>query len=300
MRLSELTLRVFRIRAVPSSSESAFPIVSAHRLPAILQQLKPESPPFRCYMPSSQYRSLRERLRESEGPGETAEILGATALEKCESGEVSLVEIDIPGANCLDLVHGENDARNVGERLIVQNGKQDIGVLQEKEKLGGTVGEISSGSAEYTDLHLAAYRDDVERVKLLLNEGANVNCKARNGSTPLHWAAGAGALECVKLLLSQGADPTIRSYTWEVALGGKGSGQTALHWAAESGHQKIVLTMLEWNPELALYLDERRQSPRQLAVRNAHSDINRVLSNAELEKLILVEIRGEMLFKGVC
>lgn len=56
----------------------------------------------------------------------------------------------------------------------------------------------------------AAIRGQTEAVKLLLEKGANINNKHRDGSTALHGAAFLGRVETVKLLLEKGADINIR------------------------------------------------------------------------------------------
>lgn len=52
--------------------------------------------------------------------------------------------------------------------------------------------------------------DDLEKIRELLNQGADVNWRdVLNGSTGLHWATSNGNLAAVKLLLENGADPNI-------------------------------------------------------------------------------------------
>jgi ankyrin repeat protein len=61
-----------------------------------------------------------------------------------------------------------------------------------------------------TDLHSAARDGDVERVKKLLEKGANPNVQDEAGLTPLHWAADVGSVDMVKFLLEHGADPNVQ------------------------------------------------------------------------------------------
>ena len=57
-------------------------------------------------------------------------------------------------------------------------------------------------------LHLAVLKDNGEIVKLLLENGADIEIKAKDEfkSTPLMWAAFWGLYEMAKLLLEEGAD----------------------------------------------------------------------------------------------
>ncbi|XP_031556000.1 ankyrin-3-like [Actinia tenebrosa] len=55
-------------------------------------------------------------------------------------------------------------------------------------------------------LHVMARQGDAESVKILLENGAEVNRQALNGSTPLHEAAQSGSLDCILMLLSYEAD----------------------------------------------------------------------------------------------
>jgi ankyrin repeat protein len=62
----------------------------------------------------------------------------------------------------------------------------------------------SSGSTPLSD---AAFRGNLEIVKLLLDRGANVNATNRDGNTPLIGAAFMCRTEVVRLLLDKGASP---------------------------------------------------------------------------------------------
>ena len=109
-----------------------------------------------------------------------------------------------------------------------------------------------------TALHWAAYHDDLETAKLLVDAGADVNAANRYGVTPLSLACTNGNEAMVDLLLEAGADPntTLRGDETALmtaartgrlgpvkALLSRGAdvnarerrGQTALMWAAAEG-----------------------------------------------------------------
>eukprot|EP01059_Diplonema_ambulator_P033272 TRINITY_DN688_c0_g1_i11.p1 TRINITY_DN688_c0_g1~~TRINITY_DN688_c0_g1_i11.p1 ORF type:complete len:261 (+),score=74.44 TRINITY_DN688_c0_g1_i11:749-1531(+) len=76
-------------------------------------------------------------------------------------------------------------------------------------------------------LHIAAYYGKLAIARLLIDEGADVNCKDNFGCTPLHDAARAGAVEVAKLLLGKGADICSKDWFGESPLD-KADGQTEL------------------------------------------------------------------------
>lgn len=81
----------------------------------------------------------------------------------------------------------------------------------------------------------AAAKGDIEAVRALLREGADVNAAQGDGLTALHWAALNGDGELAEVLLYAGAnpEPTTR-------LGG----YTPLHQASQSGATEVVEALL--------------------------------------------------------
>ena len=66
-------------------------------------------------------------------------------------------------------------------------------------------GVIASGA---TPLHMAVLSDQREVARLLVDEGANINARAKEeyGGTPLHWAAALGRVEMAGYLIDAGAN----------------------------------------------------------------------------------------------
>ncbi len=62
----------------------------------------------------------------------------------------------------------------------------------------------------WTPLHGASKSGNLELVKFLIEEGADVNAPDEVGMTPLHLAAKHGHSEVVKLLIQKKADPHVR------------------------------------------------------------------------------------------
>ena len=86
-----------------------------------------------------------------------------------------------------------------------------------------------------TSLMNAAVGGDVNAVKKLLNEGADVNVQGFNGWTALSEAAYGGHTKIVKLLIEKGADVNAKA----------NNGVTALMWAAWNGHTEIVKLLID-------------------------------------------------------
>ena len=84
-------------------------------------------------------------------------------------------------------------------------------------------------------LYKAANRNQLEKVRPLIEQGANVNVVLRGDGTPLIAAARSGHLEMVRLLLDNGAKPN---------LGVSGDGNP-LQNAAQEGHREVVILLLQ-------------------------------------------------------
>ncbi|MCK5340888.1 MAG: ankyrin repeat domain-containing protein, partial [Desulfobulbaceae bacterium] len=67
-------------------------------------------------------------------------------------------------------------------------------------------------------LQSAAARGDLEKVRSLLESGADVNAKGRNNSTALIVASGPEHARIVKILMDNGADIHARDNTGNTAL----------------------------------------------------------------------------------
>lgn len=66
---------------------------------------------------------------------------------------------------------------------------------------------IKGGKAQETPLHIAARVDEGEKcAQMLLKSGADPNITMENGETPLHVAARHGRLRIIRLLLQDGAN----------------------------------------------------------------------------------------------
>src|SRR5207248_569371 len=109
----------------------------------------------------------------------------------------------------------------------------------------------------------AERRRHVEMVKLLLENGADVDAKDYYGWTALHIAAESGDEALVRLLLDKGADPNTKrtGFSWAES--------TALHIAAACGHEAVVDVLLEKGADIEIKNNEE-ETALHIAARNGH------------------------------
>jgi hypothetical protein len=97
--------------------------------------------------------------------------------------------------------------------------------------------EAKDGVYKRTCLHIASDNGHLAICRLLIDKGAQVEAKDRDGygRTPLHWAAWKGHVEIVRLLCDRGADAEARDI----------DGWKPLHFAAFYGHISVVNELIE-------------------------------------------------------
>ncbi|MBN2270416.1 MAG: ankyrin repeat domain-containing protein [Sedimentisphaerales bacterium] len=154
------------------------------------------------------------------------------------------------------------------------NAKDDSGcTLLDDVALGRSEPEIFefllSKGADANNIHLAAYRGDVNRVKSFLKEGADINEKRTTRQrTPLDYAVKGGKVEAVRLLIAEGADinagdkdtpvliQAVISGNTEIAglllangadlnVVGSSMRMTALHTAVLRGNKEMVQLLID-------------------------------------------------------
>ena len=90
-------------------------------------------------------------------------------------------------------------------------------------------------------LHAAAADGEIERVKSLISEGADINAKNGDGWTPLQYAASRGHKEIVELLLVHDAD---------VNIGGE-KNMTAAEYAMKNNHTEIFQLLISKGADIS-------------------------------------------------
>jgi ankyrin repeat protein len=82
----------------------------------------------------------------------------------------------------------------------------------------------------WTPLHYGATGPNVEVVRFLLDQGADINAIAPNGASPLMMAARYGPEDSVRLLIARGADKRVRNSL----------NQSAVDYARMSGREFLL------------------------------------------------------------
>ena len=116
----------------------------------------------------------------------------------------------------------------------------------------------------------AVQRGNIEAIKQHLASGTNVNLKNDGGSTPLIEASRKGHKEIAKLLIENGADVNCKlEYTTDIE---SIEGWTSLHVAAAKGH-KVIAELLIIKGADVNAMDDTRRSPLDWAqiIRVQHS-----------------------------
>lgn len=171
---------------------------------------------------------------------------------------------------------------------------------------GQTVNDGWNGDEHHrAPLHIAAFHGMVEVVELLLEWGATVNLKDKDGHIPLHWAAIGGHSKVAWILLQNEAlVDEANFYGWTplhaVAEGGdvgtalvlldkgatldmaQNSGWTPLHTAAHHGKREVVEVLLKKGAKKGLKnYEQGKKTPLDLAKEKGFQDIVALLENYE-------------------
>jgi len=96
-----------------------------------------------------------------------------------------------------------------------------------------------------TVLHIAVFKDDLDMVKHLIDNGADINAKAEDDFTALHLAVSIGNAEIVRELIANKSDINAKIK----------DGSTALYFAVNKGHLDIVSQLLRKGAEIVYQSD---------------------------------------------
>ena len=122
----------------------------------------------------------------------------------------------------------------------------------------------------WTVLHDAASEGRLTIAEILLDAGANVNVRNKDGETPLYWAAKKGRTDLARLLLERKADPNLQESIKQ---------RTPLHEAAFRGYQEITELLVANGANINAH-DKAGKSPLFYATDEGHNEIVEQLKKA--------------------
>ena len=130
--------------------------------------------------------------------------------EKIEAGRTKVVKL-------LQQHGAATNTKNESNALCDAVRSGDLQTV--KEQLANGV-DINAGDSEFgvTALSWAGLLDATEIAEFLVEKGADVNAKSRDGSTPLHSAAFLGHTKIAELLIQKGAEVNPKNYRGETPL----------------------------------------------------------------------------------
>ncbi len=209
-------------------------------------------------------------------------------FEAVQAGDVAGVRKLIAAQPAL--VHAKNDGsmsplmlatyfgrRDVADLLLEHGAEADIftaaalGMTERITELlkedGGLVSALSPDG--WTALHLAAHFGQVEAARTLIESGADVGARSRNGlaNMPIHAALAGRHNEMARLLLAHGAEVNARQH----------GGFTPLHAAAQDGDRTNVALLLEHGADPRAVTDDGK-TPRMLAEEAGHTEVAQLLT----------------------
>jgi ankyrin repeat protein/ribosomal protein L40E len=166
-------------------------------------------------------------------------------------------------------VEQRESSANLEEELLKAAREGDVEKVKDLLARGADPNAIRLGT---TPLHIAAGHGRFDIVKILVENGANVNVKDLMGFTPLHSAILGNHLAIVKFLIENGADVNAKV---ENCLT-KWNWCTSLHLAAFAGDPNIIRFLIDRGADLNAK-DGAGLTPLHIAARYGHPSVVELL-----------------------
>ena len=113
-------------------------------------------------------------------------------------------------------------------------------------------------------------------IELLLDNGADVNLRDKQGRIALHWAAAAGQKPIVEMLIARGSNVNARTDSIGTEKE-EDSAWTPLHRACEKGHKDIAEILITNGANINAKT-KRGKTALSLAKKNGHEQVVELLS----------------------
>lgn len=179
--------------------------------------------------------------------------------ERGERPKYSIDDTDLDGNTALHYAAMKGQLKMA--ILLLEKGAEGA----EKNKANHTFHEIQEPNG-LTLLHIAVIKGDLDAVKRLVEEKANIETKSRRGYTPLQYALLREHSEVARYLIESGA-----------AIDEKNSqGATLLHLAAAKGLTEIVKIFSDKNLDKNAR-DNKLRTPLHDAIRKGHVEVAKYL-----------------------
>ncbi|GAB4273559.1 MAG: ankyrin repeat domain-containing protein [Candidatus Rifleibacteriota bacterium] len=176
-------------------------------------------------------------------------------------------------------IYEQNDAGNL---LVLATKYRCFALAQKLLKTGNFKINQKAQQGGLSALHYAVQAGNLDFVKLLVENGANVNLFGDNNRTPLHIAAEENFTDIAKFLVEKGAN--VNAYELEPvdrlsSSAGKYErkfANGALHYATQNGNLELVKLLVE-NGANANAFSCGENTPLHYAAYNGHDEIIRYL-----------------------
>jgi ankyrin repeat protein len=153
-----------------------------------------------------------------------------------------------------------SDSYNFLKAVRERNGSKAIELLN---KGGPTLIDTPDGNTGERGMHIAVKDRDLSWVGFLMQKGARVDLKDRNGNTPLMIAARIGFVDAARLLIAKGAQVNVAN----------SFGETPLIMAAQKRDLAMVRLLLTQGADPAKRDIASGMSARDYAVRDGRSEM---------------------------
>ena len=132
---------------------------------------------------------------------------------------------------------------------------------------------VDKSATEGSDLYRAVWSGDVDTLKKLLAEGADVNVNDEDGDLLLHEAIWRDHLDVVQVLIDAGADVNARD----------ANGDPLLHEAIWRGHTEVVQILIDAGADVNA-VDSDGDPLLHEAIWRGHTEIEQILVSAGARK----------------
>jgi ankyrin repeat protein/cell division protein FtsB len=219
----ELDLKNFRIQYPNESVINANPILHARLLELITAKNEAWYTYFRAY-DAAHPKTLEDVLWVVAKAGFVKEVAPLMNLSKVTRNCIHLQPIMM---NVKLGRYGRTQLHHCAENGLTTSVKRLLSI----RNINVNVKDNWDG---YTPLHWAVETGHVEIIRLLLQNGADVNAKSNVGHTPLHCSAWNGHVDILHLLVENGANLEVQNI----------DGNRALHFATYHGNLPLLQELI--------------------------------------------------------